>query len=360
MIYCIDIRMIFCSGIGTYIKNLLPFIVEEFQEDLFYLIGNKDEALRSGFDKYPNVEIVDFVSPIYSLAEQFNIPNDILKKTNIFWSPHYNIPLRFNGKLLVTIHDVNHLALPHLLHGFHKRLYAKFMFNAVKKKSSKIITVSGFSKKEIIKYVGIKSHKISVVYNGVEPRWFHVEVGARPYPKKYFLYVGNVKPHKNLVNLLKAFEILKDNINHDIVIVGKKNGFITQDKDIDHVAQKMKDRIHFTGYVSDSLLMQWVAHAEALVFPSLYEGFGLPPLEAMACGCPVLCSNAASLPEVCGDAVLYFDPYQPKDIANKMEMLIHNHLLRTELVEKGRARAHRFTWEKNAEQVINIINSLRN
>jgi glycosyltransferase involved in cell wall biosynthesis len=97
-----------------------------------------------------------------------------------------------------------------------------------------------------------------------------------------------------------------------------------------------------------------------LVFPSLYEGFGLPPLEAMACGCPVLCSNAASLPEVCGDAVLYFDPYQPKDIANKMEMLIHNHLLRTELVEKGRARAHRFTWEKSAEQVINIINSMKN
>jgi glycosyltransferase involved in cell wall biosynthesis len=255
---------------------------------------------------------------------------------------------------------VNHLALPHLLGGFHKRLYAKFMFNAVKKKSSQIITVSEFSKREIIKCVGIKAEKISVVYNGVESFWFHVKMDERPHPKKYFLYVGNVKPHKNLCALLQAFDLLKNNIDHDVVIVGQKHGFITQDKKIDHIAQKMMDRVHFTGYLSDSLLNQWVAHAEALVFPSLYEGFGLPPLEAMACGCPVLCSNAASLPEVCGDAALYFDPYQPKDIANKMEMLINNPSLRNELVEKGRSRARQFTWEKSAQQVINIINSLKN
>jgi glycosyltransferase involved in cell wall biosynthesis len=360
MINSIDIRMLSCSGIGTYIKNLLPFIFEKFQEDIFYLIGNKVEILRIGFDKYPNVRVVDFASPIYSLKEQVDISNNILKNTNIFWSPHYNIPLRFNGKLLVTIHDVNHLALPHLLGGFHKRLYAKFMFNAVKKKSSQIITVSEFSKREIIKCVGIKAEKISVVYNGVESFWFHVKMDERPHPKKYFLYVGNVKPHKNLCALLQAFDLLKNNIDHDVVIVGQKHGFITQDKKIDHIAQKMMDRVHFTGYLSDSLLNQWVAHAEALVFPSLYEGFGLPPLEAMACGCPVLCSNAASLPEVCGDAALYFDPYQPKDIANKMEMLINNPSLRNELVEKGRSRARQFTWEKSAQQVINIINSLKN
>jgi len=352
--------MLSCSGIGTYLKNLLPFILKNFQEDIFYLITNKVDMLYSGFDKYKNVRIVNFKAPIYSLKEQIHFPSDILKKTDIFWSPHYNIPLRFNGKLLVTIHDVNHLALPQLLHGFHKRLYAKYMFNAVKKKSSKIITVSEFSKKEIVKYVGIKNEKISVVRNGVESIWFHIKKDERPYPKNYFLYVGNVKPHKNLIALLQAFELLKDNISHDIVIVGKKHGFITQDKNIDHVAQKLMNRVHFTGYVSDSSLQQWVAHAEALIFPSLYEGFGLPPLEAMACGCPVLCSNAASLPEVCGDAVLYFDPYQPKDIAKKIEMLICSPSLRNELIEKGKTRAHQFTWEKSAAQVINIINSLKN
>ncbi|MFK5953154.1 MAG: glycosyltransferase family 1 protein, partial [Desulfobacterium sp.] len=188
--------------------------------------------------------------------------------------------------------------------------------------------------------------------------WFNIKKRSRPHAKPYFLFVGNVKPHKNLTRLLEAFELLPSNISQELIIVGKKEGFITHDSMVEKKAVSMKQRVHFTGYVDNELLHQYFVHADALIFPSLYEGFGLPPLEAMACGCPVLVSNAASLPEVCGDAAIYFDPYSIKDMADKIKHLLSDKALQDKMRIKGLERAKKFTWKKSALETAKTIEEL--
>jgi len=148
---------------------------------------------------------------------------------------------------------------------------------------------------------------------------------------------------------------VRDRIPHDLLIVGQREGFITPDEAVGAKALELGNRVHFTGHVDNATLQQCYAHADALVFPSLYEGFGLPPLEAMACGCPAAVSRAASLPEVCGDAALYFDPHNESDIAEKIERIVSDVELRSELVARGKERAHSFRWQDTAASVWNVI-----
>lgn len=210
-------------------------------------------------------------------------------------------------------------------------------------------------KKEFQKFVNGNQNNIYTVYNGVNNFWREFRDKDSNDLKPYIVYVGNVKPHKNLISLVKAFEKVKNEIPHNLVIIGKKEGFITGDQEVIKYAEKLQDRIKFTGFVDNETLQGYIANAQALVFPSLYEGFGLPPLEAMACGCPVIVSNVASLPEVCGDAALYVDPYSPEDIAEKIKLLLSDDKLREELRRKGLERATMFSWEKCAQETIKVI-----
>jgi len=141
----------------------------------------------------------------------------------------------------------------------------------------------------------------------------------------------------------------------DLVIVGKKEGFVTKDNHVEKQAQKLGDRVSFTGEIDDHTLSNYYANAQTLVLPSLYEGFGLPPLEAMACGCPVIVSDIASLPEVCGDAAVYIDPYDPNDIAEKIKLVVNDGDLREKMRLKGLEHAKMFTWQKCAAQTIRAI-----
>jgi glycosyltransferase involved in cell wall biosynthesis len=246
--------------------------------------------------------------------------------------------------------------MPQFIKGIHKKAYAKAMFWWVRSKADAIICDSEFTQNELMRYAGIEQHKTDIVYLGVDPIWFSIKKEQSVHYRRYLLYVGNVKPHKNLVNLLLAFSKIKDSIpEYDIIIVGKKDGFITSDIEIEKLANQLGDRVIFTGYVNDDILYQYYANAEALVFPSLYEGFGLPPLEAMACRCPLLVSNAASLPEVCGDAALYFNPYSYDDIAAKILMLLRDPNLKDTLQSKGVLQARKFTWEKCVSETSSIF-----
>ncbi len=194
-----------------------------------------------------------------------------------------------------------------------------------------------------------------MIHNGVDASWFAVELSQRPHPKPYFLCVGNIKPHKNLKRLLEAFGAIRGQISHDLLLVGRKEGFLTGDREVQESAARFGDRVQFTGEVPLDRLRQYFAHAEALVFPSLYEGFGMPPLEAMALGCPTVVSSAASIPEVCGEATLYFDPFDTKDMALKMLRLVREKDLRAELVAKGKIRAKAFSWETCAGQTSGLL-----
>ena len=248
--------------------------------------------------------------------------------------------------------------MPAYVPGLHKRMYAAVMFRALKQKAGLIICDSFFTADELIRLTGITRERLRVVHCGVDSSWFTLPKSQRPHDAPYILFVGNVKPHKNLVRLVEAFGLLIDQIPHDLVIVGKRDGFLTPDTIVEQKAARLGTRVHFAGYVKDDLLQQYLSNAELLVLPSVYEGFGLPPLEAMALGCPVLVADIPPLREVCGDAALYCDPYSATGIASRILDLINSPDLQSELRERGALRAGQFTWEKCATQTSEAIEQL--
>ncbi len=356
-IITIDSRMIDSSGIGTYLQNVLPRIINNTVHQ-FFLLGNAKKLSRFNMFISRRVSLIECNAPIYSLKEQLEIARLVPNDTNLYWSPHYNIPLLYTGKILVTVHDLFHLAMPQYVKGIHQRMYARMMFNVACRKTTSIICVSNFTKQELERLVHHKKPPLAVIYNGVADDWQDFGPGRIPDDKPYFLYVGNVKPYKNLVNLLEAFGKLTAKIPHELMIVGKKEGFITEDREVAAKASHLGDRVRFTGFIERDLLRQYYKQAAALVFPSRYEGFGLPPLEAMASGCAVIVSNAASLPEICGNAALYCDPDSADDIANKMMEIIHNLNLKESLIKKGYRRVEEFTWDKCAAATIKVIEEI--
>jgi glycosyltransferase involved in cell wall biosynthesis len=353
----IDLRMIESSGIGTYLKNLIPLIITKKSSTSFKILGRKEQLKKYSWTKNDYVEIIQYDAPIYSFQEQIDLIGKIPKNISLFWVPHYNIPLFYSGKLLVTVHDVFHLAMPQFINGLHRKLYAKFMFKVLSYKANRVITVSDFTKSELLGFINYPNNNIYPIHNGITRDWFHIEKTTTFSSNPYLIYVGNVKPHKNLVNLIKAFFLIMDKLPHDLIIIGKKEGFLTGDLQAVRLAENIK-RVKFTGYIDDNLLKQYIANAEALIFTSLYEGFGLPPLEAMACGCPVIASNVASIPEVCSDAVLYCNPYCVEDIAEKIQLLVNNTGLKTSLRAAGIERAKKFSWEKCADATISVIDDI--
>jgi glycosyltransferase involved in cell wall biosynthesis len=353
----IDLRMIDASGIGTYLKNLIPLIIVKKPSIYFKLLGKKEQLRKYSWSTSPNVEIIQYDTPIYSLHEQFDLIKKLPQNVSLFWSPHYNIPLFYRGKLLVTVHDVFHLAMPQFVNGIHKKLYAKFMFKILSYKANRVITVSNFTKSELLRFINYPKSNIYPIYNVMPQDWFHVEQKDAFFAKPYLICVGNVKPHKNLTNLIQAFFKIMDKLPHDLIIVGKREGFLTSDLQSTRLAENI-ERVKFTDYIEDDLLKQYIANAEALIFPSLYEGFGFPPLEAMACGCPVIVSNVASISEVCGNASLYCDPYSVEDIAEKIQLLLNDNTLRKNLKSSGIEQAKKFSWEKCADATITVIDEI--
>ncbi len=359
----IDARMINNSGIGTYTKQLIAALSNSFE---LIIMGNKT-LLQSNYN-LKNISVIQYGSSIYSIREQFELPNKI-PRCDIFISPHYNIPLLpvKAKKRIVIIHDVYHLAFYSTL-SIKQKLYAKTLINSAVKICDSVVTVSNFSKSEIIKYTHAIESKISVINFGIDTAQFirgnnsdepQQTLSKYNLPKKFFLFVGNIKPHKNLYNLLLAFELfLKQNRNYKLVIAGKKEGLITQDNNVFNLInsnKNLKENVLFTGYISYKELSSLYKAADTLVFPSYYEGFGIPPLEAMLAGCPVIASNAASIPEVCGDAALYFDPFDYINICNKMLTIISYSEERKRLVKKGFENCKKFPFKDFSDKWNNLI-----
>jgi len=363
----IDSRAIQNSGIGVYLRRLLPYILEDGSYRVS-LLGKKQavqEACAASEleGSLEGVTIIECGAGIYSLREQAEIPLKV-PRCDIFWSPHYNIPIlpiRARHRV-VTVHDVYHLAYLHTLNRI-ERLYARTVISLAARLSEKVITVSAFSKSEIVKYTGIGPEKVEVIHNGVDSVGFQDAKsgdGAGP-SGPYLLYVGNVKPHKNIIGLINAFAMVHKSLpDLKLVIAGKKDSFIHGIDNLDeYVANLGIDRqIVFTGFVEEDELYGLYKNARLFVFPSFYEGFGLPPLEAMASGVPVVASRTSSVPEVCGDAAMYVDPHDPQDIARGIIRVLREDSLRNELAGKGFARAACFSWKASAEKHMKIFEAL--
>ena len=366
---CVDARMINNSGIGVYIRKYIECLLDEVSIDLT-LMGRKVELI-SHLGLLSSWHHIETDIPIYSIQEQIRLPL-LIPPCDVFWSPHYNIPLLpIRAKFfLVTIPDVFHLAFYKTLSAS-QRIYAKVVTNAAVRKSDRILTISDYSKKEIVRFTGIQENKIQVIYLGLDRKLFHpigaiaVQQAVRmryQIPRKYILFVGNVKPNKNLRALVNAFSLLLEKLpEHKLLIVGKKDGFINGDtKLFKRIAAEplLHDRVAFTGYVDLNDLPVLYSIASVFAFPSLYEGFGFPPLEAMACGCPVVASDRASIPEISGEAAVYVNPDDPDILADALYQVITDDLLRKSLIEKGYAQIERYNWAESGRQFIREIHSL--
>jgi glycosyltransferase involved in cell wall biosynthesis len=339
------------SGIGVYLRHVVRGLASGYATDFrLTLLGG--EPVPGVYDQKP------CNSGIYTLAELVEVPLRVPRSTDVLWSPNYNAPVVSTGRLVVTVHDLCHLALPQLFGGPLKQGYARAMFGNVKRRAAQVICVSNFTASELVRLTGIERERLTVIYSGLDAAWTVPTDSVRPIAGPYLLFVGNVKPHKNLGRLLDAFEVLSRRIPHALVIVGKRDGFITPDRAVMGKADRLGGRVHFTGQVSDESLRDYYAHADLLVFPSLYEGFGFPPLEAMATGIPVAASNAASIPEICGDAVAYFDPYSIEEMAAVIEHTLSDRALRAALRERGKRQIVKYSWEQTVARVASVFRAV--
>ncbi len=353
----VDARLIEASGIGTYLDSLLGRLVAAGPEWRLVLLGDPEALARFPWSGAEGVEVVAHRAPLYGLRQQLLPAAARALAPDLLWVPHYNIPLAWRGRLLVTVHDLAHLALPEVFGRGLKRLYARLTFGAVRRRAGGVLFVSRFTRDEFHRLVGPPRGAEWTVPNGVDESWFEAAPAAAP-ERPYFVFVGNVKPHKNLGRLLAAFARVAGEIPHELVIAGRREGFITGDRGVERRAAELGERVRFTGRLPPAELRRAVAGAAALVLPSLYEGFGLPALEAMACGRPVLAARAGALPEVCGDAALYCDPLDEETIADGLRRLATDAVLGARLTAAARERARTYRWEVAAEAVAGAVRQL--
>jgi len=356
---CIDLRWIDASGVGMYIKGIMPGIVESLGDVSIAAIGDRARLEEFPWAKSDNVRLINCRAGRYSLAEQFQLPRAIPSGTDLFFSPYYTIPLLYRGPLAVTVHDLSHRVVEEIVANPRKRTYAKLMYRVIRRRASIIFTVSNFSKAELLRLTkGPREDNILPTHLGISAEWYQAAWLPALRGRPYFVCVGNIKPYKNIGRLVEAFLRVQDRVPHDLVIIGQSEGLTTgESPEFFERVKRAGERIHLTGFVSHQELLSLVGHATALIMPSLYEGFGLPPVEAMAAGVPVAVANAASLPEVCGDAALYFDPLQVEDIADKLFMIATDAALRRSLTEKGLGRSRQYTWHSCAKTTAEALHT---
>ena len=290
--------------------------------------------------------------------EQTALP--LLSKNHLLFSPSNTGPLAVENQI-VSIMDATTLDHPEWFSSTFASWY-QFLLPILAKRVRKIITISEFSKERIVENCGIDPDKVVVTYLSTDRRFFpksddeisKVRTNIGIPSKNYILALGSLEPRKNIERLLKAWTNIQQQLPNDIwlVLAGAK-GKETIFRKVSF--EGLPPRVHLTGYVDDQYLPSLLAGASLFVYPSLYEGFGLPPLEAMACGTPVLTSNTTSLPEVTGDAALLVNPHDTKAIANGIQLIVEDSTLRKHLISKGLERAKLFSWEKAAEKTWQVL-----
>jgi glycosyltransferase involved in cell wall biosynthesis len=272
-----------------------------------------------------------------------------LTRDDLFFSPGYNSPLFCASPFILTIHDLNHIYCPENSSPF-KRLYFATVLKRAGHRAAKILTVSEFSRAQIIEWSGVPPEKVFNVGCGVDPA-YHPGVDPYEFPFPYLLCVSNRKRHKNEFRVVEAFARAGVAVEIRLVFTGEPTSDLADCIERHRVTQ----RVEFVGVVPEAKLPSLYRGAEALVFPSLYEGFGLPLLEAMACGTLVVTSNTTAMPETSGSAALLVDPTSVEQIARAIEQIMSDHSLRQQLREKGMARAAQFSWASTATRVHEIL-----
>lgn len=361
------------TGIGHYTENLLTHLLKvdpHLQAGLLAISLRAGHRLRGLAPELPGIEIRGFNLPAnflyYRLWRRTDLlpAESLLGSFDIFHATNYQAPPLRKARLVSTVHDINFVRFPEM----QSRGIRRFIQSLPRllERSCMVLTDSRFTSRELMDVYHLEEEKLAVVYPGLNPAFYRepspeeMELALRAYclERPYLAYIGNLHPRKNLATLVEAFNLLRDRgLEHRLAVIGGGGLGRLNNSEYRKLMRRvedlgLEDEIVFTGYVPDERLKSLLVQADLMVFPSIYEGFGLPPLEAMACGVPVVTSNRASLPEVVGDAALLVeDPLDPVEIADRVEAVLREPSLRARLVERGRERAKMFTWERAARQV---------
>ncbi|MGE5125114.1 MAG: glycosyltransferase family 4 protein [Betaproteobacteria bacterium] len=358
----IDVRKWNDYGIGTYVRNLVRHLARLDNETTYLLFCHQadEPTLRDFAENF--VPVVDR-SPGYGLREHFSIPFKLRRLgAQLLHSPHYVRPLLCTIPSVVTVHDCIHLLFPQYLPNRMAFRYARFVMGTAVRRSALVYTVSQASRADILRfYPWVDPAKVQVVPNAIDTELLE-DPGAEECERvreryqirgRFVLFAGNVKPHKNLERLIRSFARVKLQSGRNdlrLVLIGDD---VSRYSSLRRTVEEsgVRPDVRFFGFVPHRTLAALYRMAAVFAFPSLYEGFGMPPLEAMACGTPVVTSRLSSLPEVVGDGALLVDPYNEEEIAAGIGRLLDDAELRRALVERGLARAATFSWERSVRAI---------
>lgn len=382
----IDIRSLMdsqFSGVSEYTLNTLTEIINIDSKNQFFLFynsfGDKEAIVSEDIKSRANVKIIktDYPNKLFNYVFQkiFTWPqiDKLCGGLDVFWSPHINFTsLSKNTKSLITIHDLSFFRYPEFF-SFRKNIWHNLL--GVKKMLQgydQIIAVSENTKKDIVEICGVNENKITVVYSGIDPvckkidseihgSQFREVVSRYNLPDKYILYLGTIEPRKNIRGIIKAYNIFRDKHqdykNYKLVLVGAK-GWKSEDIYKEREVSKYRDDINFVGYIDKKHKSFIYSLASLFIYPSFYEGFGFPPLEAMACGVPVIVSACSSLPEILEEGALKVDPYNVNALENAIYSCLSNKSLQERLVQKGKIVSQKYNWQNTSREYLKIISEL--
>ncbi len=345
----VDARLAGHSGIGTYLDAMLPRVSARLP--MWRPLVLARSALRDQLAGHlgGTAEVREWDTPALSVADLFARPPGI-DSDDLLWTPHFNVPRLGGQALAVTLHDILPLTAPALA-GFGRSLPVRWWMSAVRSRARVVFCVSSFTRSEALRHCGLDAGRVRVTPLGVGAAWRNGEScgpATRSAPPT-MIFVGLLKPHKNVARLLRAFASVRERIPHVLVLVGRHRDLRHVDREALSLAAALGHRVELVEQLPLPELVARVRAADFAVLPSLHEGFGLPALEAMAVGTPVLAGCAGALPEVCGNAALYCDPLSEEDIAARLVELATDAALRARLSVAGRARAGEFSWEACAD-----------
>lgn len=350
------------AGKGWYTFNLTRSLLKNDHQNQYILYADSGIA---GFEEFKNVElkIIEQKGASWHLAVAKDIKSTL---PDIFFGPSsYIIPSllpKNKIKIVFTVHDL----VAFLFKGTHQRravIIEKLFLKKALKKAAKVLTVSQNTKKDLQEFFKIEDERIAVIPCAAEETYSPTQVPdtfkkETNLPDNFFIAVGTIEPRKNYETLIQAFAMVHEKYpTHHLVIVGEK-GWGKTNLEESITSNYLQKYVHILGYLTTKTINKLYNLAEALVFPSYYEGFGMPPLEAMSSGCPVICSNTSSLPEVVGDAAITCDPEVPAEFAEAMEKIIQDKPARADLINKGRIQIQKFSWDKSAKDLLEIFKTL--
>ena len=344
----IDIRKINDYGIGTHIRNVVLAAADIATQHEFFLFYDPVDSPNTN----PRFQLIAEPSAKYSLREHFSLARNAKEQAiDLFHSPHYTLPLRWEGRSIVTVHDLIHIKFQEYFPAW-KVQAARYVLRRAVQKSEKVIVVSDTTRADLTELIPEATKKIHVIYNRLSQKWFgpapKTSLDSLGIPNDFILYTGNFKKHKGIDVLMEAYRAGKD--LPFLVLIG-------QNHDLDHdLSQQILNtpNVRLLGFGRTDFLHTLYSRAMLFVFPSRYEGFGYPPLEAMACGCPVLSSDAPAMKEVLGNAADFFASGNAEDLLCRLVEICSDETKRKTLSEMGRIQALKFTTSDSLKKLTEL------